>query len=143
MKKILILIIVLLVLGGSFYFYQNSDLTENDYNGASRETLNSDVEGMTKPIVDVKPSGETNSVSIEKIFTMDDVAKHNSKASCYTTIRGNVYDLTNFTGSHPGGEKAVLSICGKDGSSAFEGKHGGQNKPENQLAKLKIGVLAK
>jgi cytochrome b involved in lipid metabolism len=94
-------------------------------------------------LVDNASSGGTNSVSVEKIFTMDEISKHNSRASCYTVVRGNVYDLTNFKDSHPGGEKAILSICGKDGSSAFEDQHGGQNKPENQLVKLKIGVLSK
>lgn len=76
-------------------------------------------------------------------FTLADVATHNSAASCYTAIKGNVYDLTSWIGEHPGGKKAILGICGKDGTAAFEGQHGGQARPAEELAGFQIGVVVK
>ena len=78
-----------------------------------------------------------------KTFTLVDVAAHATVASCYSAVNGNVYDLTSWISKHPGGEKAILGICGKDGTSAFTGKHGGQEKPEAALKYFLIGTLAK
>lgn len=76
------------------------------------------------------------------MFTMADIATHNTEASCYTAISGTVYDLTSFIGRHPGGQ-VITKLCGADGTSMFTEQHGGQEKPEQMLASLKIGVLAK
>ncbi|KKQ27723.1 MAG: hypothetical protein US42_C0006G0030 [Candidatus Magasanikbacteria bacterium GW2011_GWC2_37_14] len=76
-----------------------------------------------------------------KTFTLAEVAIHNSVSSCYTIVNGNVYDVTSFVPNHPGGETNILKICGKDGTNAFDQKHSDQPKPEQMLAKLKIGVL--
>ena len=74
-------------------------------------------------------------------YTLADVAIHNSGASCWSAINGGAYDLTSWINQHPGGPQAILSICGKDGSSAFSAQHGGQSRPANELAGFKIGVL--
>lgn len=78
-----------------------------------------------------KPSG----------YTMADVALHASKSSCWTAINGSVYDITSYIPRHPGGERNVLKICGKDGTSLFEGQHGGDSKPEAKLASFRIAAL--
>jgi cytochrome b involved in lipid metabolism len=75
-------------------------------------------------------------------FTMTQVAAHKSSASCYTVISGEVYDLTSWISQHPGGSSAILSICGVDGTAAFNGQHGGQSRPASELAGFKIGVLS-
>lgn len=75
-------------------------------------------------------------------YTMAQVKTHNSSTSCYSAINGSVYDLTQWIGNHPGGAGAILSLCGKDGTQAFEQKHGGERRPESELASLKIGTLA-
>jgi cytochrome b involved in lipid metabolism len=75
-------------------------------------------------------------------YTMSQINAHSTPASCYTTINGDVYDLTSFIARHPGGEARIISICGIDGTSAFEGQHGGDRKPEAVLASFKIGTLA-
>lgn len=76
-------------------------------------------------------------------FTMDEIAAHKDASSCYTVIRGTVYDVTAFIDKHPGGDKNILRLCGIDGTAAFEGKHGGQEKPENALKGFEIGMLAR
>jgi cytochrome b involved in lipid metabolism len=79
----------------------------------------------------------------EKTYTMEEVAKHNSKESCWTVIRGDVYDLTNWIDKHPGGADKILKICGKDGTDLFIKQHGGKEKPEKILEDFEIGVLKK
>lgn len=78
-----------------------------------------------------------------KSYTMAEVAQHNNEVSCRSVINGNVYDLTSFVTQHPGGDRNILKICGIDGTMAFEGKHGGQNRPEKTLAGFMIGTLTK
>ena len=74
-------------------------------------------------------------------YTLAQVATHSGSASCWTTITGNVYDLTTWIGQHPGGEGAILSICGKDGTTAFMGQHGDNSRANATLATFKIGIL--
>jgi cytochrome b involved in lipid metabolism len=76
-----------------------------------------------------------------KSYTMAEVTVNNSATKCWTVINGQVYDLTTWISQHPGGEKGILSICGKDGTKAFEGQHGGQAQPMDALAKFKLGSL--
>jgi cytochrome b involved in lipid metabolism len=75
-------------------------------------------------------------------YTMAQVQQHNSGSSCWTAINGKVYDVTNWIDQHPGGTQAILSLCGTDGSSAFNNQHGGQRRPESELASFLIGTLA-
>lgn len=76
-----------------------------------------------------------------KLYTAQTVATHNTKASCWTIVNGNVYDITGYIVQHPGGQSKISSICGIDGTSAFTGQHGGQSRPENTLAKFLLGPL--
>lgn len=76
-------------------------------------------------------------------YTMEKVKTNASAASCWTVIKGNVYDLTKWIGSHPGGESAILSLCGQDGSAAFASQHEGMSKPESRLAGYLLGPVAK
>lgn len=84
---------------------------------------------------------ETSAAPVAKTFSMEEVAKANSKEKCLSVVNGKVYDLTGFIAKHPGGADAVLSLCGKDGTEAFTKQHGGMEKPEAQLNKLEIGIL--
>ncbi|ROW04342.1 hypothetical protein VSDG_00995 [Cytospora chrysosperma] len=47
-------------------------------------------------------------------FTRADVEAHNSAKSCYVTVGDNVYDVSDFLDSHPGGADLVLDWAGKD-----------------------------
>jgi cytochrome b involved in lipid metabolism len=74
-------------------------------------------------------------------YTMAIVATHNSATSCWSVVNGKVYNLTSWINQHPGGKQAILGMCGKDGSAAFNGQHGGQARPANELASFYIGML--
>jgi len=43
-----------------------------------------------------------------------EVASHNTKDSCYVTMGTQVFDVTDFVESHPGGGDLVLEYAGKD-----------------------------
>ena len=74
-------------------------------------------------------------------FTAAEVAKHASATDCWSVIKGEVYDLTTYVTSHPGGASLIKAICGKDGSSSFAGQHGSASKPNNVLAGFLLGPL--
>lgn len=84
----------------------------------------------------------TSSSAVADGITRADVAMHASRESCWSIISGNVYDLTSWVPQHPGGEGAILKICGTDGSVAYDGKHGGAAKQAAILTGFKIGVVA-
>ena len=76
-------------------------------------------------------------------YTMERVKANGTTSSCWAVISGNIYDLTKWIGSHPGGSGAIASLCGTDGTSEFLAMHRGQNKPEARLAGYLLGPLAK
>ncbi len=100
----------------------------------------------TDPVVNnatTTPTTSTTTSSVANTFTLADVAQHTNAQSCWTAINGGVYDVTAWIKKHPGGQQAILSLCGKDGSAFFNGQHGGQRRPASELATFKIGTLVK
>lgn len=75
-------------------------------------------------------------------FTLDIVKANNSASSCWTVIEGDVYDLTRWISMHPGGAEAIKSLCGKDGTSAFNAQHEGQKNPASRLTMYRLGPLS-
>ena len=74
-----------------------------------------------------KPSptaSPTPTISKAPALTMKDVAANNTAKSCWSAIDGNVYDLTRWINSHPGGSSAITFLCGTDGSKAFAAQTG-------------------
>jgi hypothetical protein len=76
-------------------------------------------------------------------YTMDQVKANNTAQKCWSAINGQVYDLTTWISSHPGGAGAITSLCGTDGTSAFINQHKGQSQPASRLAGYLLGPLAK
>ena len=74
-------------------------------------------------------------------YSLSDVATHNSSTNCWTTINGSVYNLTPWINRHPGGKQAIISLCGIDGTQAFNDQHGGQARPEQELKSFLVGKL--
>jgi len=74
-------------------------------------------------------------------LTLETVAQNNSEESCWSVINGSVYDLTEWISQHPGGASRILGLCGTDGTSAFQGQHGGSTNPESTLERFLLGGL--
>jgi hypothetical protein len=85
----------------------------------------------------------TAEVTTQAGYTMAKVKENNSSASCWSVINGNVYNLTQWINSHPGGPSVIRGLCGVDGTSSFNGKHRGQGNPTSTLASYLLGPLAK
>jgi len=76
-------------------------------------------------------------------YTMAQVRANNSASNCWSVIDDSVYDLTKWINSHPGGSGAIVGLCGRDGSSTFNSRHGGQSSPKSTLAGYLLGPLEK
>merc|ERR1719218_29913 len=76
-------------------------------------------------------------------YPMSEVAKHNSKESCWVVLDGKVLDVTNFLADHPGGELAILTFAGKDATEEFNMIHPpdviGKYAPDSVIGKVGIG----
>jgi hypothetical protein len=79
----------------------------------------------------------------EALYTMAKVKENNSASSCWSAINGNVYNLTQWIKSHPGGASAITGLCGTDGTSSFNARHRGQGNPTSTLAGYLLGPLEK
>jgi cytochrome b involved in lipid metabolism len=92
----------------------------------------------TDPTTEPRPSASSKPGT----YTAAEVAKHNSASSCWSVVTGKVYDLTSYVSSHPGGANVIKAICGKDGTAAFTGQHGGAARPNNTLDGFFLGTLS-
>jgi L-lactate dehydrogenase (cytochrome) len=57
------------------------------------------------------------------MFTFSELAQHSSRESCWVAIHGQVYDVTDFLNSHPGGVNSILRWAGKDATEEYEPLH--------------------
>jgi cytochrome b involved in lipid metabolism len=139
MKMYLILggVALVLIAGGAWY-WSTTQVLDDAEPMPSVESTDSSAETVTGAIGSVIAEETTPKAGT---YTMAEVATHNNASSCWSVVGGVVYDLTAWVKKHPGGAQAILSICGKDGTQAFTGKHMGDQKPEAMLATFKIGVV--
>lgn len=153
--SIIVGIIVVLGVGGIVWWQtqdeamepvQTSDTsaTVNESSNASNSSSDDDedeVEFEDGTVQSGTPSGSTGGATSAGI-TMTVVAQHSSRTDCWSAINGSVYDLTSWIPKHPGGEGAIVQLCGKDGSAKFNGQHGGDSGKAKILTGFKVGVLA-
>ena len=73
-------------------------------------------------------------------LTLEEIAKHNTKESCWFILEGKVLDVTPFLASHPGGATILLKNGGKDASRMFESV-GHSTYALNEAKKYEIGSV--
>ena len=56
-------------------------------------------------------------------YTDEVVKKHNTKDDCWLSIKGLVYNVTEFLSIHPGGSSIVVSVGGQDATEYFDELH--------------------
>lgn len=87
-----------------------------------------------------------SSASTTNSYTLADVTKHTTEASCWIVIDNTVYDVSSYISMHPGGTK-ILEGCGKDATATFKGDnmwgkmHSGA--AQMMLNKYRIGDLTR
>ena len=78
-------------------------------------------------------------------FTIDEVRKHNKIDDLWTIYKGDVYDITHFVQSHPGGKSNILRCAGKDVEEVWRSLgytfHINNNHVISHLTEVKVGTL--
>lgn len=98
--------------------------SESQTSAPTTETVTADQETSATNTGEVM-SGEN--------YTLADIESHDNEEDCWMAVDGKVYEVTDFIGEHPGGDKILLG-CGKDASSLFES----QPKHESDRAKAAL-----
>jgi flavocytochrome c len=75
------------------------------------------------PSADAKAQGPKKFEIPEKEYTLEEVAKHNTKEDLWVVVKGVVMDLTNWLEEHPGGPQAIMNFMGRDATEEFEMLH--------------------
>ncbi len=109
MKKLLIGLFVVVVLGGGAWYAVNRGST---------------------PTSQTQPSA---SVSVSPVSSGPAQATPDNR--CIITIDGQKYDVTTFRNQHPGGD---VFKCGTDMSAAFHAQHGDGAKQLQMIQNLKV-----
>ncbi|XP_041374881.1 acyl-CoA 6-desaturase-like [Gigantopelta aegis] len=75
------------------------------------------------------------------IYSLDEISKHNSKTDRWIAIDGLVYDVTQWSRRHPGGEKLLANHAGEDATDAWVAFHDNKEKVQKYLKSLQIGEV--
>ncbi|KAH9886404.1 hypothetical protein F4778DRAFT_786792 [Xylariomycetidae sp. FL2044] len=97
------------------------------------ETLESD---LSRPPV----TAVQNPTVPPKFFTLRQISQHNSPVDMWLVIDNDVYDVTEFQFTHPGGSKILASVAGKDATKKFD-KYHRRGILERYKKDLCVGVL--
>ncbi|KAI0154844.1 FMN-dependent dehydrogenase-domain-containing protein [Xylariaceae sp. FL1272] len=77
----------------------------------------------------------------DKLISAEEVAKHTSPDSCWVVLYGDVYDVTEFLPSHPGGSKIILQLSGRDATEEYDPIHPPGTLEDNLKPEAKLGRL--
>ncbi|GAA0183080.1 hypothetical protein Leryth_019346 [Lithospermum erythrorhizon] len=76
----------------------------------------------------------------KKVWTFEEVVKHNKHNDCWLIMDGKVYDVSSYMDDHPGGDEVLLSTTGKDATNDFEDV-GHSDSARKMLVKFHIGDI--
>lgn len=71
--------------------------------------------------------------------TLAELQNHNQPGDCWVAFHGQVYNMSSFAPTHPGGEALILNVAGTDGTNAFDNVH--SLKKLNLVEDDRIGTL--
>ncbi|GIC89047.1 uncharacterized protein Aud_005448 [Aspergillus udagawae] len=74
------------------------------------------------------------------IYSLQDVSRHNTTKDLWIVIEKEVFDVTQFQAEHPGGEKILKKIAGKDATVKFLEYHEASILSRYR-ERLQVGVL--
>ncbi|KAI5306092.1 hypothetical protein KEM56_002238 [Ascosphaera pollenicola] len=77
----------------------------------------------------------------EQVLDAAEVAKHNTRESCWVVLHDKVYDVTSFVDEHPGGAKIILKYAGKDATEEFDPVHPTGTLEENLSPEACLGSV--
>ena len=94
-----------------------------------------------KGTVEDEQAAESQSASPATTFTAAQLAQNSDATSCWASVDGSVYDLTEWISERPGGSREIEALCGTDATAAFQRQHGSNAEAQRELAGFKIGEL--
>ncbi|CAE8626017.1 unnamed protein product, partial [Polarella glacialis] len=113
-------------MGSAVEVLDKKEKAKDNSNDAKAAPLSNDAEA-TPVSGDAKAepllTGKMTLTSGGPMFSMEEVQRHKSKDDCWIVLYGRVLNLTDFLPKHPGGEKVVLGMAGKNATASFEGIH--------------------
>jgi cytochrome b involved in lipid metabolism/uncharacterized membrane protein len=121
-----------------------------DSESADAEATESEISEPDPPVTDmesepemipVEPDGGTGASGDVQVLGIEAVAANATEDSCWAIIDDNVYDLTDWISSHPGGASRIIGLCGTDGTSQFQGQHGGSSSAQGTLERYLLGAV--
>lgn len=116
--------------------------TENEDEEGEEETEETNESENTPTTTATEPSTTPEPPQAAGTYTSAQITTHAVESDCWASVGGNVYDLTSWVSRHPGGSKIIISLCGTDATTKFEGKHGESSAAKAALVLLKIGTVA-
>ncbi|MCX6793079.1 MAG: hypothetical protein NTY12_03555 [Candidatus Falkowbacteria bacterium] len=136
-KQIALILGVIVIVAAGFYIWQTkSSAPITDDKSEVSEQRGIEEQGSKipaqEPVVESKKLVKAS---------LAEVSAHKSTTDCWAVVDKNIYDLTSWISKHPGGDKAIIGLCGIDGTAAFTRQHGSSDKAKAALASFLIGNL--
>jgi cytochrome b involved in lipid metabolism len=88
-------------------------------------------------------SGDDRAVSMASslpIYSLQDVSRHNTAKDLWIVIDKEVFDVTGFQAEHPGGERILQKVAGRDATDKFLEYHDASILARYR-ERLQVGVL--
>jgi protoporphyrinogen oxidase/cytochrome b involved in lipid metabolism len=104
------------------------------------ENKNSDKK-MTGGNKKTKKNTSMTKTNKSKEYTLEEVAKHNTKSDAWIVINGKVANITKWIPNHPGGD-IIMKGVGKDATKLFE-SIGHDDYAKKMFKKYQIGIIRK
>lgn len=101
----------------------SSDSIQTKQSQASVAPVMSRDTESTDPGIMKEPAKSSKFKIPETQYSMEEVAKHNTKEDLWVVIKGVVMDVSNWLEEHPGGPQALMNFMGKDASEEFSMLH--------------------
>ncbi len=130
-------IILTAAVGSIWYSYKVVKTT--DQPNRMSEVINTNVFEST---VDTNSTATASSLPQSSLYTLAEIAKHDTASDCWSVVNGKVYDLTSWINRHEGGADKILGMCGIDASADFNGEHSRDREPQAELKSFYLADLA-
>lgn len=93
-----------------------------------------------------RDSGDDPNVADNRLpeISREELARHDSRESCWKAIEGKVYDVTDYIDEHPTSPRVLTQWCGRESTEAWHTKGRGRphsSRAEALLEEYRIGTL--
>lgn len=79
--------------------------------------------------------------SVVRLFSREEVGQHNAPDDLWIVIHGDVYDVSRWSATHPGGKKILQNHGGEDATVAYESFHINKNLVKKYMSHLRVGKV--